>query len=435
MERTDYTKEIVPGKTVILSGWVTSIRDLGNLKFVVLRDREGEVQITGKKELTSKKVMKTMDSLNEEDVISVKGKVVKNKNAPGGKEVLPLKIEIINKVKSPLPIAMTKKIKSGLDKRLEYRPLDLRKLENVAIFKIQAKITETMEEYLREKGFLQVFTPCIMGAASEGGADVFPVNYFDKAAFLRQDPQLHRELLIIAGFDKIFDLGPSWRAEPSHTPRHLCEHRGCAVELAFIKDESDVMKVEEELIVYTLKKVKKECKEELELLGKKVKIPKTPFPELRFPKIYEILKKLGKKIPFGEDYDRKSEVLLAEYVKKKYKSDFFFVNRFPSKTKPFYVMKVDEEPRWARSVDLIFKGLEQSSGGQREHRYKKIVQQIKEKGMNVEGMKWFTEFFKYGVPPMGGFCLGIERFTMQLLDLKNIREAVLFPRTPERLLP
>ncbi|MEM2920955.1 MAG: amino acid--tRNA ligase-related protein, partial [Candidatus Bathyarchaeia archaeon] len=269
----------------------------------------------------------------------------------------------------------------------------------------------------------------------EGGAEVFPVVFFDKEAFLRQDPQLHRQLLIASGFDKLYDLGPNWRAEPSHTPRHICEHRACAVEFAFMEDESDMMRCEEELVAYTLRQVAKECEDDLKLLKKDILPPKTPFPELRFPEVYEILEEAGKHIEFGEDYDRESEQILASYVKHEYDSEFFFVNRFPFSAKPFYVMRVEEDPRWARSVDLIYRGLEISSGGQREHRYERIISQILEKGLNPKNLEWFTKFFKYGVPPHGGFCLGIERLIMQLLGLSNIREAALFPRAPERLLP
>lgn len=434
LRRTHYTSEITSGE-VTLSGWVSTIRDLGNVKFLILRDVRGIAQITMKRGIVDEALLKVADHLNQEDVISVRGMVVERKNAPRGREIIPSKIEILNKAEVLLPMDISGKIESNLDTRLDWRVLDLRRPEAIAIFKIQAKMVEGMEEYLRKEGYLQVFTPCLMGAASESGAEVFPVVYFEREAFLRQDPQLHRQLLIAAGFDKVFDLGPNWRAEPSHTPRHICEHRACAVEFGFMNDESDMMRVEESLIVAVLRKVGEECKEELELLGKEILVPKTPFPELRFPKVYEILVELGKKIEFGEDYDRESEVLLWKYVKEKYGSDFFFVNRFPFKIKPFYVMNVDEDPSWARSVDLIYKGLELSSGGQREHRYEKIISQIREKGMNVETMEWFTKFFKYGVPPHGGFCLGVERFTMQLLDIGNIREATLFPRAPERLLP
>jgi len=202
-----------------------------------------------------------------------------------------------------------------------------------------------------------------------------------------------------------------------------------------MEDESDMIRVEEALVVATLQRVKEACADELELLHAAIRIPPRPFPELRFPQIYEILEELGKPIGYGEDYDRESEMLLWKYVREKYGTDFFFVNRFPFRVKPFYVMRVDDDPRWARSVDLLYKGLELSSGGQREHRYDRIIQQLQEKEMTVESMEWFTKFFKYGVPPHGGFCLGIERLVMQLLNVGNIREVTLFPRTPERMLP
>ena len=419
----------------IFSGWVSTIRDLGNIKFIILRDSKKLTQIILKKGIVENNLLTIVDDLNLEDVISVRGKAVKHTSAPGGIEVIPSEIQVLSKAQTPLPLDVSGKITSNLDTRLDWRVLDLRRPENAAIFRIQAKIVEGMEDYLRRSGFLQVFTPCLMGAPSESGAEAFPVLYFDKTTFLRQDPQLHRQLLIASGFDKLFDLGPNWRAEPSHTPRHLCEHRACAVEFAFIKDESDVIRVEEEFVVATLQKVKDESMDELALLNKEVTIPKQPFPELRFPQIYEILEEMGKHIEYGEDYDRESEVLLWRYVQEKYGADFFFVNRYPFQVKPFYVMRVEDEPMWARSVDLLYKGLELSSGGQREHRFDHVISQLKEKEMTLESMAWFTDFFKYGVPPHGGFCLGIERFLMQLLDIKNVREVTLFPRTPERILP
>jgi aspartyl-tRNA synthetase len=202
-----------------------------------------------------------------------------------------------------------------------------------------------------------------------------------------------------------------------------------------MEDEADMMRCEEAFVAHILKRIEEECEDDLKRLGKSISPPKTPFPELRFPEVYEILAEAGKRIGFGEDYDRESEQILASFVKREYDSDFFFVNRFPFAVKPFYVMRVEEDPRWTRSVDLIYKGLEQSSGGQREHRYERIISQISEKGMNIENLEWFTKFFRYGVPPHGGFCLGVERLIMQLLDLGNVREAALFPRAPERLVP
>lgn len=436
--RTHYAAQVKPeeeGKEVKVAGWVHKIRDLGKLKFIVLRDRTGIIQVTLKKGNVDETMISIAEKLREEDVVLISGAVKATKIAPGGRELIPSKIEVVSKTLEPVPVSVSGNIESNLDTRLDYRVLDLRRPEVAAVFRVQSKLLEGIQEYLWKENFQQVFTPCLMGAASESGAEVFPVVYFNKSAFLRQDPQLHRQLAVISGMDRIYDLGPSWRAELSHTPRHLCEHRGCAVELGFIKDEYDVMRVEEDLVRSGVAKVVSECKEELEVLGKEISVPQAHFPEIRFPDVYAILEEYGKKIPFGEDYDRESEIIIARHVKEKHGSDFFFVNRFPFRVKPFYVMKVDEDPTWARSVDLVCKGLELSSGGQREHRYEKIIWQIKEKGMSTIGLKWFTEFFRYGAPPHGGFNIGIERLTMQLLDLQNVQEAALFPRTPERLLP
>jgi len=436
LKRTHYIGQLQEAKgRVVISGWVHDVKETGRLTFIWVRDRTGLAQVTVLKQKAPRDVLDISKELGSQDVIAVEGNLVEERIAKVGPEIMPDRIEIVARSERTLPIDLTGKSESNLDTRLDWRSLDLRRPESLAIFKIQAKLVEGMESYLRENGFIQVFTPCFIGGTSEGGAEVFKTDYFGKEAYLRQDPQLHRQLLIVGGFDKIFDLGPNWRAEASHTPRHTCEHRGCAVELGFIEDESDTMRVEENLIAASLRKVAEECEKDLKLLNKEIRIPKTPFPELRFPDIYEILSELGKKIQPGEDYDRESEVLLSRYVVEQYDSEFFFVNRFPFKFKPFYVMRVDEDPTWARSVDLVFKGLEQSSGGQREHRHAKIVQQIEEKGTDPESMSWFIEPFKYGAPPHGGFCLGLERLTMALLDLRNIREAVLFPRTPERLLP
>ncbi len=437
LKRTHYTDQIEKSnaKTVVLAGWVHDVKDLARTRFIWLRDRRGISQITIVKAKASPEILKTSDTLGKEDVITVEGTPVKERIAKVGSEVSPTRIELITKAQAPVPLDISGKIESNLDVRLDWRVIDLRRQENLAVFQIQSKLVEGMVEYLNENGYLQVFTPCLIGGTSEGGAEVFKVDYFGKEAFLRQDPQLHRQLCIAAGFDRIYDLGPNWRAELSHTPRHLCEHRGLAVEFGFMHDETDMMRVEEEVVIAAMKKVKEECARELQLLQVAPEIPKTPFPEMRFPEIYEILEQYGKRMPFGSDIDKEGETLLCKYVREKHKTDAFFINRFPFKVKPFYVMRVDDDPEWARSVDFIYRDLEQSSGGQREHRYEKIMEQLNEKQVNPEGMKWFTDTFKFGVPPHGGFCLGVERFTMSFLGMENVRETTLFPRTPERLLP
>jgi aspartyl-tRNA synthetase len=438
-QKTHYSRDVHPdldGKEVIVMGWVRELRDIGKLKFIKLADREGFVQITAKDGLVKSNIIKKIETVGREDVIAVKGTVKANKEAPNNVEIVPIDIKIINTSESPLPLELeTKKTPADLTTRLNARVLDLRKPENLAVFKIQARIIEGMQTFLNKSGFVQVYTPSLIGGSSEGGSDMFEIPYFGKRAYLRQDPQLHRELLIAAGLEKIYDIGPSWRAEKSHTVYHLCEHRTCAPEISFIRDEADTIKLEENLIVATLKHIIETCQEELKTLKIELGLPKQPFPELRFPEIYDILKDLKVKIRVGEDLTKGSEEALAEYVGDEYGGEFFFINRFPFNVKPFYVMRVDEDPKWARSVDFIYKGLELSSGGQREHRYEEIMKNIKEKKLKPENFKWFTDFFKYGVPPMGGFSIGIERFTMKLLNLSNIKEAVLFARDPERLLP
>lgn len=429
-----YTNEAKPGKDVKLPGWVAQKRDLGGLKFFMLRDREGTIQVTLKKGDVKPVLLERFDRLNREDYVLVSGKVRKAERAPGGRELIPDSLEIVNVSHTPLPVDIGDKIESGLDTRLDWRAIDLRNQKNLAIFKIQAKLVQGMQEFLRDNGFLQVFTPCLMGAPSESGSEVFAVPYFNKEVFLRQDPQLHRQLIIASGFDRIYDIGPSWRAENSNTHRHMCEHRGCAPEMT-LTDERDTMKLEEEMVAHTLKKVKKECKDDLDHLGVKVKVPETPFPVLAFPKIWDVLKKMGSETKHGEDLAREDEKLLQEHVEKKHHSDFFFVNRFPFEHKPFYVMRYDDDPEYARSVDMIYRGIELSSGGQREHRYEKIMEQVRIKKMSPESVEWFTKFFRYGAPPHGGFCIGIERLTMQMLGIHNVREATLFPRDPDRILP
>jgi aspartyl-tRNA synthetase len=419
---------------VEIAGWVENTRALGKIRFLLLRDISGIIQITAVEGKVDKKVFELIDKLSRESVIFVKGSVVSSKQAPGGKEIIPS--EIIELAHADeLPIDVSDFSKTELPKRLDWRSLSLRSKKSRSVFKVQGKILEGMQEWLNKNGYYQIFTPSIIGTISEGGSEVFEVKYFDRKAYLRQDPQLHRQLTIAGGMEKIYDIGPSWRAEKSHTVRHLCEHRTCAVEMAFIGSEQDTMRVEEQVIISAFKRVNEDCKKELGELGVKLNVPKAPFPEVRFPEVYKILAKMGRKIEEGEDLDLEAEKLLWRYIQEKYPgAEFYFLNKFPFKKKPFYVRKEDDS-EYARSVDLYYKGIEMSSGGQRENRYKELIDAVKTKKMNIKDVEWFTKFFKYGVPTHGGFSIGIERITMVLLNLENIREAVLFPRDTERLVP
>ncbi len=423
------------GKEVTLAGWVHDSRVLGGISFVLLRNSKGIVQIAAPKREVSKEVSDTIAELHQEDVITCIGVAKESKAARSGVEVVPKVIQVISKAAVPLPLDPRGVTHASLDTRLQWRSLELRRPESSAIFRIENAVVQGFEEYLRSEGFIRTFTPSILGGVSEGGSEVFKLDYYGKPAFLRQDPQLHRQLTVAGGFDRIYDLGTNWRAELSHTPRHLSEHRTIAPELAFISDERDTMRVEEQMAVSGIRKTIDDCASELETLKIELEVPKTPFPELDFPEVYDTLKELGKEEPRNQDITEASQRLLGKHVKDETGSDFFFLNRFPSAAKPFYVMKVDEEPEFARSVDLLYKGQELSSGGQREHREEKIVSQILEKGFDVEGLKWFTEPFRYGVPPHGGYSFGVERFVAYILGIQNIKEAVLFPRDPETLQP
>jgi aspartyl-tRNA synthetase len=423
------------GKPVRLAGWVHDVRVLGGISFVLLRNSKGVVQIAAPKKDVKASLLELITSLRQEDVIVCDGKVKRSKAARLGFEVVPDEIEVISKAAAPLPLDPRGVTRAGLDTRLQWRSLELRRPESSAIFKVENAVVQGFEDHLQGEGFIRAFTPSIIGGVSEGGSDVFKIDFYGKEAFLRQDPQLHRQLTIAGGFDRVYDLGPNWRAELSHTPRHLSEHRTIAPEMAFISDERDTMRVEERMVVHGIRRAMEDCSAELSLLKADLKVPKTPFPEVAFSGAYDTLAKLGRKLPRNQDIDEGSQRALAAHVKKESGTDFFFLNRFPSAVKPFYVMRVDDDPEFARSVDLVYKGLELSSGGQREHRHDRIVAQIQEKGFNAGALEWFTEPFRYGVPPHGGYSFGIERFVAYLLGLPNIKEAALFPRDPETLQP
>ncbi len=416
------------------SGFVSDVRKLKSMTFIILNTFEGYRQVTIKDESASLDIKKTLDELTRQSCIEVWGDERDDPTRKGRKEIIPSRISIIAKAETPLPLDPSGKTKADPETQLDWRSLHLREPGIRAIFQLQSKVLQGFQNYFLDNGFLQVFTPSLMGQPSESGSELFTVAYFKKEAFLRQDPQLHRELAIVGGLDRIFEIGPSWRAELSHTTRHLTEHRTCAAEIAYIKDERDIIRLEEEMIASTFKFVKENCKEQLDLFGVDLQVPKTPFPVLEFPGIYDILSEYNKKIPKGSDYDREGEEILSRYVKEKYKSDIYFINKFPFDVKPFYVMREEGTP-WARSIDLEYKGVEMSSGGQREHRHDKLLEQIKEKKMDPSKLEWFTKFFRYGAPTMGGFSIGIERLTMQILNLENVRQAVLFPRDTERLVP
>jgi len=413
--------------TVTVKGWVEQKRDLGGIQFLVLRDSTAKLQIVIKNNSNNSNNI-DISTIVKETVIEVTGEVQETDKTSLGVELVAENIQILSKSEDVLPINK----ESSLSKRLDWRSLSLRSQKSQDILHVQQRIVKSMRKYLESNRFSEVFTPGMLGVASESGSDVFPVIYFNGEAFLRQDPQLHRQLTIAGGHERIYEIGPAWRAEQSNTTKHLCEHRVCAVETAFIQNEYDVIRLEEHLVRHVIKKVKEEEKEPLNRLDVCINVPDESFPVLEFPEVYDILEDRGVDVKRGEDLDTPAERELRRHVKEEYGSDFYFVNKFPSKIKPFYVMKEENSP-YARSVDLYYKDKELSSGGQREHRHSKIIEAVEQDG--VEDIEWFSDPFRYGVPPHGGFALGIERLTQSLLDIENIRDCTYFPRDPDRLVP
>ncbi|MGC8940830.1 MAG: aspartate--tRNA(Asn) ligase [Candidatus Nanoarchaeia archaeon] len=417
------------GEVVIVAGWVEEVKNLGKLLFIKLRDRSGYLQLIS----SDSNIIKNLSKLPHESVISVEGVVKKSKLKAGGNEVEIKNFETISAAE-PIPIDISGKIETDLSKRLDWRILDLRHPKNLAIFKIRAEICRAVREFLVNNGFIEIQTPKIIGMGAEGGATLFPLTYYGKKAYLAQSQQFYKQMAQLAGFERTFEIGPSFRAEKSHTVRHLSEFTHLDVEMSFITDLNDVLKISEGVLAYTIQNVRKNCKEELNLLGVELEELKLPLPRVRYEEAIEMLQKAGSKIKKGEDIGTEDEKILGELVKSKFGSDAYFLTYFPWKLDvcKFYSMR---EGDYGRVADLEYKGQEIATNAQREHRYELLKKQIVEKGLNLKAFEFYTEPFKFGAPPHGGFGMGIDRVTQFMLNLSNIREAVMFPRDPERLAP
>ena len=420
-------------KEILVAGWIQHVRDLGGLRFVQLQDRTGIVQIV----LPKKKVSQEIFSLDfqEGDIIAVSGAIIDNESAPKGKEILPSKLEILNKRVQEYPIDITDKIETNPDKRYDYRFLDLRNRKVAQIFEIESCVAYAIEEYFKQNDFLQFFSAKIVGSATESGANVFEIGYFDKKAYLAQSPQFYKQMMLMGGFERVFEIGPVFRAEKHHTVRHLCEYTSIDFEISFIDDQRDVMKVLQDAISFALGKVQKEKAESLEELDAKIDPQPKEWPIITIPESNEILESEGKELDLYDDLDAEAEKIIGKYVKDKWNSDFVFVDLYPWDVRPFYTMKDDDDPRLTKSFDLLYKGQELTTGGQREHRVDVLTEQAKEKGFEITHVDSYLQFFRNGAPPHGGSGTGIERFVQQILNLPNIREARLLPRDPTRLKP
>ncbi len=417
------------GKQVILAGWAQEVRDLGKLAFIILRDREGTAQLVALKDF---KDLNKIKALTRESVIAVEGAVQDSKAKDFKKEIKITGIEVLSNAE-PLPIDVFGKVETDLSKRLDYRYIDLRHPKQLAIFKVRSEVARAVREYFYKNGFIEMQTPKLVGMGAEGGATLFELPYYGKKAYLAQSQQFYKQMMQISGFERVFEIGPSFRAEKSHTMRHLTEFSHIDVEMSFIKDEENILKIEEGLLVYVLKAVKKNCAKELKFLNVKIEVPKLPLPRVMHKEAVKMLEAAGCKIRNG-DIGTEEEKKLGELVKKKYKTDAFFLTKFPWNLDvcKFYSMRDGD---FGRVADFEYKGQEISTGAQREHRHEVLAKQIKEKGLNPKDFEYYIEPFKAGCPPHSGFGMGLDRLTQFILNIPNIREVVLYPRDPERLTP
>lgn len=427
-----YIKDVIEKakeEKVIIKGWVHDTRELGKIRFMLIRDISGIIQIVGVKKEIGDKLFELM-SQSRESVVEIEGKTQKSKQAPGGIEIIPERIEVLAVSEQPLPIDVSDFSKTELPKRLDWRFLDGRRKDISAIFKIRSTIYKALVEFYDKEGFTIINTPKITTIGLESGAESFVVNYFDKKAVLAQSPQFYKQMFTMA-FEKVFEIGPVYRAEKSHTTRHLTEFIGADFEMGFIKDEHDVMDVAERMMKYIIARVMEERKAELDLLKVQLKVPKK-IPRIPMPELKKILAKQGKKLSEDDDLDAEAERMIGEYILKEYDEEFVFVTHYPVKVRPFYHMRHPGNKE-TRSFDLLFKGVEVCTGAQREHRLKILLEQAREK--NVKMPKIYEDIFRYGAMPHGGIGFGLDRITQRLLNLENTREAVLLPRDVERLTP
>ena len=429
--RTHYSGDVtskMDGEEVTLFGWVQEIRDLGGIRFIILQDREGTIQITIPRKKVKSEVLSKSDVLQKRYSIGVKGLVKKTDMTPRGVEVIPKEIKNFSTATPQLPIDITGKTPANLEVRLDARALDLCQEENTVVFKIQHAAVEAIRDFLFEKGFIEVHTPRIIASATEGGAALFQVDYFKGKAFLAQSPQLYKEELVMS-LERVFEVGPFFRAEESHTRHHLSEFVSVDIEQAFAGAE-DVMQLLEKLMQYVCKTVNEKCQKELATLKHRVKVPEVPFKRLKYDEVLRDLKREGIEVPWGEDIPTPAFRKLG-----KIHPYFYFITDWPTHSKAFYIKPRDDNPELCEGFDLMWRWIELVSGGTRIASKELLIERLKEKGLNPESFKHHLQAFDYGMPPHAGWAIGLERLTMMLTGKKNIREVTLYPRDKFRLTP
>lgn len=432
LEISQLLTEAKPGDSVKVNGAIHTIRDMGTVAFVILRKREGLLQAVYE-EGTADFALK---DLKEADTIEVEGLLEENEKAPNGIEVRIHSVRILSEPSDEMmPLAISKwKLNTSLEAKLNYRSIALRNIRERAKFRIQEALTRSFRDFLYSEGFTEIHTPKIGAKGAEGGANIFKLEYFHRPAVLAQSPQFYKQMMV-GVFDRVFETAPVFRAEKHNTKRHLNEYTSLDFEMGYIDSFEDIMAMETGYLQYAMALLEKEYARELKTLG--ISLPKVDkIPAVKFADIKELVaEKYQHKMKNPFDLEPEEEVLIGQYAKEEWDSDFVFVTHYPSKKRPFYAMDDPEDTRYTLSFDLLYKGMEVTTGGQRIHDYQMLLDKIAARGMETDGMDQYLATFKHGMPPHGGLGIGLERLTMKLVGEENVRETTLFPRDLSRLEP
>ena len=420
-------------KDVCVEGWVQDTRALGGIAFVILRDRHGVIQVAVPKKKVTPELFAGITTVPRESVLRVTGAIKQSQQARAGYELVPSSYEVLSTAHSPLPMGVVDKVSVETETRFNHRFMDLRKPEVRAVFELKSMALQLIDRYLVENGFVEVFTPKIVASGAEGGATLFKIDYFGKEAYLAQSPQLYKQMLMSTGLDRVFEIGPAFRAEPSDTVRHVSEFISFDAEMAHIRSMRDVLDVLEGCVQCTVKGIAEQGQDLLSKANAEIKLPKTPYPVITYSDALDLVNREGCKIAMGEDLGTEGEKALGDVMTAK-GYDVYWITEYPEEAKPFYIMEKDGTP-FSFSFDLDYRGQEIASGGQREHRYDRLVERMSKKGLEPSSFDFYLNAFAYGMPPHGGWGLGVERLLQKMLGLPNIRETILFPRDRNRLSP
>ncbi|MFP4530304.1 MAG: aspartate--tRNA(Asn) ligase [Halodesulfurarchaeum sp.] len=434
MRDRTHAADAEPGMEATIAGWVHEIRDLGGIAFLILRDRTGKIQVKFEKDELDETLVDRALSVHRESVLQVTGTVFEEDRAPTGVEIVPDSLAVVAEADPELPLDPSGKVGAELSTRLDNRTLDLRRDETRAIFEIRGEVLRAARETFRELGGTEITTPKIVATGTEGGTELFPITYFGREAFMNQSPQLFKQLLAASGLERVFEIGPIFRAEEHNTPRHLNEATSIDFESAFI-DADEAMDVAETFVRSVYEAVEANCSDQLETLGlaDSFAVPAADFPRITYEEAIQRANATGvveEQLVWGDDLPTEAEKALGEDI-----GQHYFITNWPSEVKPFYIKDEDDDPDVSTGFDLNHPRMELVSGGQREHRYDELVEGFEAQGLDPAAFEYYTKMFKYGMPPHAGWGMGAERLLVTMLDLDNIREAVLFPRDRTRLSP